>query len=350
MLLPKKPYLSVLLERMLLSRYESENAVYRLRFSWPTIESFEPGDIAYVCAENDPLWVERVLSIFPIKEDTWVYNEEGKRLPLVNALRAHYEIQLRPNVFKRYGIADSDNIWEALSILRKQTKAFCAQDILSWLRPMRPRGYSIASAQIVHPGELELIVKLVTPPTQDLCVGLSSGFLCKRLPVGEAVPMYLMASKFHLPANASLPIILIGPGTGLAPFRAFLEYRQAMQAAGPCWLFFGGRQAKNDFLFQEWLQTLHKEAVLTHLDLAWSRDQAYKIYVQDRMREHASELWDWVEKGAFIYVCGDAKQMEKDVRETWLSIFQEEGKISAVEAQAYFKKLEASGRYNRDVY
>lgn len=350
MLLPKNPESSVLLERTLLSRYESENAVYRLRFSWPTTESFEPGDVAYVCAENDPAWVERALSIFQVKEETFVCNEEGETFPLINALRSHVEFQLRPEVFEPYAMTDSGNFWETLSLLRKQSKTFCAQDILSWLRPMRPRGYSIASAQIVHPGAFELIVKLVTPPTQNLCVGLSSGFLCKRLSVGEAVPIYFMTTKFHLPADASLPIILIGPGTGLAPFRAFLEYRQATRATGKSWLFFGGRHAKNDFLFQEWLQALQKEKILTHLDLAWSRDQAYKIYVQDRMREHASELWDWVQAGAFIYVCGDAKQMEKDVRATWLSIFQQEGKLSETEAQAYFKKLEASGRYCRDVY
>ena len=135
-----------------------------------------------------------------------------------------------------------------------------------------------------------------------VCEGLSSGFLCKRLDIGDTVKIYLKPSRFRLPEDVSRPVIMVGPGTGIAPFKAFLEYRKAIQASGPNWLFVGGRHRENDFLLKDFLENLQKEKYLTRLDLAFSRDQDYKIYVQDRMKENAKELWDWFRQGAYFYI------------------------------------------------
>ena len=354
MKLPENTMDSILIRRDLLSRNEDERSVYLLRLSLPDTQcKFEPGDVVYICPENNSQWIARCLAILQANPSKMVLNEEGKSVALGNALKTEYELRLRPSVLAQFNEEQANDFWLCLAELRAQKgKDFDEQDVLSWLKPMRPRAYSIASAQKLLPNVLEVIVGLVTfrDVKGGVCEGLSSGFLCKRLPIGGTVKIYVKSSRFRLPQDPTRPVIMVGPGTGIAPFKAFLEHRKAIRATGKNWLFFGGRYRENDFLLQDFLENLKYNHHLTRLDLAFSRDQAYKIYVQDRMKEQAQALWSWFQQGAYFYICGDAKNMAKDVEEALLTIIQEQERLSLEEAQIYLKDLRLAGRYQKDVY
>ena len=354
MKLPENVITSILIRRELLSHNEDEKSVYLLRFALPDASaSFEPGDVVFICPENNPQLVARVLAILQADKNAAVINDEGVKMPLEEALKSEYELRLRPSVLAQFPEEQAADFWICLAELRaKCGESFDEQTILSWLKPMRPRAYSIASAQKLLPNVLELIVGLVTfrDVKGGVCEGLSSGFLCRRLQIGDNVRIYIKPSRFRLPEDPKRPVIMVGPGTGIAPFKAFLEYRKATQATGENWLFFGGRHRENDFILKDFLEDLQKNHYLAQLDLAFSRDQAYKIYVQDRMKERAHMLWDWLRQGAYFYICGDAKHMAKDVEETLLTIIQEEEHLSLEEAQIYLKDLRLAGRYQKDVY
>jgi sulfite reductase (NADPH) flavoprotein alpha-component len=181
--------------------------------------------------------------------------------------------------------------------------------------------------------------------------GVCSTFLADRVEPGGMVPVFVQTSHgFRLPADPAMPIIMVGPGTGIAPFRAFLEERRATAAPGKNWLFFGDQQRTADFLYEEELTALHRDGFLTRLDLAFSRDQAEKIYVQNRMLENSAELWSWLEAGAHFYVCGDAKRMARDVDAALHQVIQSAGGKSPEDAAAYVQLLKSSKRYQRDVY
>ncbi len=172
-----------------------------------------------------------------------------------------------------------------------------------------------------------------------------------RANLGDVIPVFVQASpRFRLPADPNCPIIMVGPGTGIAPFRAFLEEREAIGAKGPSWLFFGNQYFDFDFLYRQELDGFLDRRALTRLDIAFSRDTAQKVYVQDRMHQHAAELWKWLEDGAFFYVCGDARRMARDVDQMLYQIVAEQGRRSAEEAKHYVQELAKSGRYHRDVY
>lgn len=354
MKLPENTIVSKLIHRELLSNNEDEKSVYLLRLSLPHEEChFEPGDVVFICPENNPKRIARALAILQANADALIETEEGEKITLKEALHSQYELRLRASVLSNFSEEQAADFWLCLAELRAQKgDSFCEQNVIEWLKPMRPRAYSIASAEKFLPNALDLVVGLVTfrDVKGGVCEGLSSGFLCKRLAVGDTVKIYLKPSRFRLPEDASRPVIMVGPGTGIAPFKAFLEYRKAIQASGPNWLFFGGRHRENDFLLKDFLESLQKENYLTRLDLAFSRDQDYKIYVQDRMKENAKELWNWFRQGAYFYICGDAKHMAKDVEETLLSIIQTEEHLSLEEAQTYLKDLRLAGRYQKDVY
>ena len=354
MKLPENTMHSTLIRRDLLSRNEDEKSVYLLRFTLPDPQcKFEPGDIVFICPENNPQLIARTLAILQADATKIVLNEEGESITLEEALKSEYELRLRPSVLEQFSAEQANDFWVCIAELRaKKGSAFDEQDILTWLKPMRPRAYSIASAQKLLPNVLEVIVGLVTfrDVKGGVCEGLSSGFLCKRLPIGGTAKIYVKPSRFRLPEDPSRPVIMVGPGTGIAPFKAFLEHRKAIRATGKNWLFFGGRHRENDFILQDFLENLQHNYHLAHLDLAFSRDQAYKIYVQDRMKEQASLLWSWFQQGAYFYVCGDAKHMAKDVEEALLTIIQEQEHLSWEEAQIYLKDLRLAGRYQKDVY
>ncbi|KXU36971.1 FAD-binding protein [Cephaloticoccus primus] len=228
---------------------------------------------------------------------------------------------------------------------------FEPQEFVAMLRRLVPRLYSIASSQRVYPGEVHLTVAVVRYETNGReRVGVCTSYLADRVPEGERVPVFVSHSHFGPPADLAADCIMVGPGTGIAPFRAFVQDRLVLGATGRNWVFFGEQHAALDYLYQdEWEDYVAKQQV-QRLDLAWSRDQAQKIYVQDRMRANAAELWAWLEKGAYFYVCGDAKRMAKDVDAALHEIIATQGGLGEEGAVAYVKQMKKDKRYQRDVY
>jgi sulfite reductase (NADPH) flavoprotein alpha-component len=227
-----------------------------------------------------------------------------------------------------------------------------AAEFVALLKPLAPRLYSIASSPKAHAGQVHLTVSIVRYESFGRArKGLASTFLADRAGGEASVPVFIQASHgFRLPVNGSLPIIMVGPGTGVAPFRAFLHERRAAAAPGKNWLFFGEQRAAADFYYRDELEIMFSDGHLTKLCTAFSRDQAEKIYVQHRMLEHAAELWSWLQDGAHFYVCGDASRMAKDVDDALHKIIETAGGKSADDAKAYVAKMKAEKRYQRDVY
>jgi len=227
-----------------------------------------------------------------------------------------------------------------------------AQELVDHLRRLMPRLYSIASSPKVHPHEVHLTVAVVRYLTNGReRVGVCTTFLADRVSVGSTpTPVFVSHSHFGLPEDSARDVIMVGPGTGIAPFRAFVQERAATAAAGRSWLFFGDQKRATDFLYhEEWIQWL-KDGSLTRMDTAFSRDQLNKIYVQDRMRENAAELWAWIKAGAYFYVCGDAKRMAKDVDVALHDVIAGQGGLAPEAAADYVKAMKKEKRYQRDVY
>jgi sulfite reductase (NADPH) flavoprotein alpha-component len=229
---------------------------------------------------------------------------------------------------------------------------FAPEEFVSLLKKLQPRLYSIASSLKAHPEEVHLTVDTVRYEIHGRKRrGVCSNFLAERPGKETPVPVFIQVSKhFRVPENGDRPIIMVGPGTGIAPFRAFLEERRSTGAKGGNWLFFGAQKSSSDFFYREELEVYQDEGVLTRLDTAFSRDQDYKIYVQTRMMENAKELWNWLEQGAHFYVCGDASRMAKDVDKALHEIVKMAGERSDEAAGEYIQKLKSDKRYQRDVY
>lgn len=225
-------------------------------------------------------------------------------------------------------------------------------DLIQCLTPLNPRLYSIASSLKAHPSQVHLTVGKVTYEKKDrLRKGVASTMLAERVTPGSPLKVFIQASHgFTVPPDLNAPMIMVGPGTGIAPFLAFLEEREATGAKGDNWLFFGDQKSETDFLYQQRLEGYLERGVLKRLDTAFSRDQAEKIYVQDRMRESGAEIFHWLESGGYFMVCGDASRMAKDVDRTLHEIIAQHGKMSDAAAQEYVKQLAAEHRYGRDVY
>ena len=227
------------------------------------------------------------------------------------------------------------------------------ENFVALLRRSSPRLYSIASSQTEVEDEVHLTVGAVVFENEagQQRGGSASTFLSHRLEEGEEVKVFIEDNhNFRLPANPETPVIMVGPGTGIAPFRAFMQEREASEATGKNWLLFGDQTFNEDFLYQVEWQTHLKSGLLTRLDLAFSRDQAEKIYVQDRLKENAAEVFKWLQDGAHFYVCGDANRMAKDVQTTLIEIISKQGKLSLEDAEEYLTELRQAKRYQRDVY
>ena len=230
---------------------------------------------------------------------------------------------------------------------RPEPAAFAAA-----LAPLRPRLYSISSSPKANPGQVHLTVGRVAWEHDGRGrKGVCSTFFADRLREGAAVPVFVQRSHgFTVPADPAAPMIMVGPGTGIAPFRAFLQERAATAATGRNWLFFGDQREAADFLYRDELAGYVASGLLTNLTTAFSRDGSAKVYVQHRMKEHAAELWRWLEAGASLFVCGDAKRMAADVDRALREVVASEGGMSAEAAGEYVARLSAAGRYGRDVY
>ncbi len=241
---------------------------------------------------------------------------------------------------------------QLIDLLEDFPAALTAEQLTGLMRKLPSRLYSVASSQKATPDEAHLLVGVVRYQSHGReRHGVASTFVAERLRAGDALKVYAKPNRnFRLPEDPDRPVIMIGPGTGVAPFRAFLQERQALGAKGRNWLFFGDRNYTHDFLYQlEW-QELHQDGVLSEVDLAFSRDQPEKIYVQHRMWQRRKELFAWLEDGAHLYVCGDEKAMAKDVHSTLAAIVAEQSGRSAEAAEAYLTDLKQQRRYQRDVY
>lgn len=229
---------------------------------------------------------------------------------------------------------------------------FAPQEFVDLLRKLVPRLYSIASSPVKHPNEIHLTIATVRYKANERDrVGVCSTYLADRADLNEWIlPVFVASSHFGLPEDTSVDLIMVGPGTGIAPFRAFVQERVATNAPGRNWVFFGDQHEKTDFLYDEEWKAYSEAGQVHKLSLAWSRDQAEKVYVQNKMQESAAEIWDWLEGGAYFYVCGDAKRMAKDVDATLHQIAHEQGGMSEDDAAAWVKQLKKDKRYQRDVY
>ncbi|WP_240612819.1 assimilatory sulfite reductase (NADPH) flavoprotein subunit [Alteromonas flava] len=330
---------------------------------------YQPGDALGVWFTNDPEIVDEILTLLAIEPEVSV-DVKGQTFSVRQALLEKLELTLSyPGFVKAFAAAtESPALLELMQdapafraylaerqivdIVREHPAKIAAQALVDALRPITPRLYSIASSQAEVEDEVHLTVAHVDYEFGGKRhQGGASGFLTTRLEEGQTVQVFVEKNdNFRLPADPNTPIIMIGPGTGIAPFRAFMQERDAQGAEGPSWLFFGNPNFTQDFLYQtEWQQYL-KAGALNRISLAFSRDQAEKIYVQHRITEHGKEVFEWLEAGAHVYVCGDAMRMAKDVEDALLEVIRTHGKLDDSEAKAYLVGLRKAKRYQKDVY
>lgn len=331
--------------------------------------SYQPGDALGVYFSNDPELVREILLLTGIASNTPVSLGE-QRLSIVDALSHELELtQSYPAFVNRYAAAINNDILQQLTtdktalrayladrqiidIIREHPGLLSAQQLADALRRLQPRLYSIASSQAEVAEEVHLTVGVVRYQAYDQPhLGGASGFLAERLPEGGTVKVFVEHNQnFRLPTDDDTAVIMIGPGTGIAPFRAFLQERDARGATGKNWLFFGNPHFTQDFLYQVELQNYLKQGVLTKLDVAFSRDRAEKVYVQHKLLQHAQDVWQWLEQGAHLYICGDGNRMAKDVHQALLTIIQQQGGKDEAAAQQYLDQLRIAKRYQKDVY
>ena len=326
---------------------------------------YQPGDIVALLPENDPELVAQLIEatglsadeIVTIKETPYTLKEALTQKRDITSLNKKWV----ENYAEQTGQSDLDitatNIQQIieegdlLDLIQAKPATLSAQALVDLLRPLRSRQYSIASSQAIYDDEVHVTVKQVEYSSLNRArKGVCSNWLAS-LTEGDAVPLYIKANNsFKLPENTQAKIIMVGAGTGVAPFRSFLQQRDAESLKGNTWLFFGEQHFRTDFLYQlEW-QKYIKSGVLEKISLAFSRDQAEKIYVQNRLVEQAQEVFKWLEEGAYLYVCGDRNHMAKDVHNAFITVITEQGQKTAEEAEAYLQDLISQRRYQRDVY
>ncbi|AMA53854.1 assimilatory sulfite reductase (NADPH) flavoprotein subunit [Bacillus inaquosorum] len=336
--------------------------------------TYEPGDSLGVYPENDPELVELLL-----KEMNWdpeeivTLNKQGDVRPLKEALISYYEITVltKPLLEQAAQLTGSNELRELLAPGNEgNVKAYIegrdlldlirdygpfsvsAQEFVSILRKMPARLYSIASSLSANPDEVHLTIGAVRYDAHGReRKGVCSILCAERLQPGDTLPVYVQHNQnFKLPKDPETPIIMVGPGTGVAPFRSFMQEREETGAEGKAWMFFGDQHFVTDFLYQTEWQNWLKDGVLTKMDVAFSRDTEEKVYVQHRMLEQSAELFEWLQEGAAVYICGDEKHMAHDVHNTLLEIIEKEGNMSREEAEAYLADMQQQKRYQRDVY
>lgn len=369
----ENPFPAAVLENQRIVSRDSDRDVRHIELS---LEGsglrYEAGDAIGVWPRNPPVLVDQWLSALRLDGDREV-EHDGKRLPLARWLSHERDITrlTRPLLAAHATLAGNHDLQRVLEpeqkaafaalleshqpidLLREFPAAWDADQLVAALRPMTPRLYSIASSpKLVGEDEVHLTLAVVEYDAHGSThYGAASAFLAAADDDDARVPVFVEENeRFRLPADGSRDVIMIGPGTGIAPFRAFVQERQATAASGRNWLFFGNRHFSQDFLYQvEWQEALHSGA-LHRLDLAFSRDQAQKHYVQQRLRENGREVYAWLREGAHLYVCGDSAHMAKDVHEALLDVIATHGGLTAADAKAWLADLLQQGRYARDVY
>jgi len=356
----QNPYPALLLTSRNLCGPASAKQVHHVEFDLGDAGLvYEAGDALGVLPHNCPELVAEVLAALHCDGEEAVLTPDGATTSLRHALIEHYDLaKPSPELLAHYGGGGGGATALATHhvidvLLSRVDVRIAAVDFVRSLKRLQPRLYSISSSPKAHRGQVHLTVGAVRYEAgARRRKGVCSTFLADRVVASETrVGVYVHSNKaFRPPTNPDAPMIMIGPGTGIAPFRAFLHDRQASGAKGKNWLFFGDQRSATDFLYREELAALMDSGALSRLDLAWSRDQQEKIYVQTRMLEYASEFYAWLEAGAYVYVCGDASRMAKDVETALHLVIERAGGKTATQAAEYVQALKASKRYCRDVY
>jgi sulfite reductase (NADPH) flavoprotein alpha-component len=368
------PFQSTVLVNYLLTGEGSEKETRHVELSLEEGMTYLPGDAVGILPENRAEAVAEVLKALGFTGEERVLDHYKVEISLEEAVRTRLGIGklARGSVTQLAKLAPANEKLKAMTGPEHKARAeeYCygrefidlaldfpgvvtePQQLFNILQRLTPRMYSIASSQKAHPDNVQTTVRVVRYDAHGReRQGLASGHLGERAPVGATMPIFLHANQnFRLPEDSTAPVIMVGPGTGIAPFRSFLEERQALGETGDNWLFFGEQREQLDFLYKDQLQAMHKDGLLTHLDTAFSRDQARKIYVQDRMQEKAAELYAWLERGAYFYVCGDATRMAKDVETALLDVIAKGSHGTLDHAAEYLANMKKQKRYQRDVY
>jgi sulfite reductase (NADPH) flavoprotein alpha-component len=375
------PYSSAVVENYLLNQPDSDKETRHLAFALEESMRYTPGDSIGVIPENRAQAAAEVLAALGFSGDERVLDHYKVEISFEEALRTRLSIGklVRGTIGQFSKLANASAVggrgyaelkamcgpdnkakaeeycWgrEFIDLLTDFPGAVAApQELFNVLPRLVPRLYSIASSQKAHPGVAETTVRVVRYETHGRGrQGVASGQLGERAHVGQVLPVFLHDNhNFRLPDDPAAPVIMVGPGTGVAPFRAFLEERQAIGAPGDNWLFFGDQHRATDFLYEEQLTSMLRDGTLTRMDTAFSRDQGEKIYVQDRMQQNAAELYSWLERGAYFYVCGDATRMAKSVEQALLDAVAKGSNTTLDDAAQYLSSMKKQGRYQRDVY
>ncbi len=366
----KAPFKATLLESLKITGRDSVKDIRHIEISLEDSGiTYQPGDALGVWFKNAPSLVEAFLTELSLNGDDTVKVADTE-MSLRDALASKLELTLSyPNFIKAYQAATGSESLaklmedkatlrtymaerQLIDIVRDHPGKLSAQELVDGMRPLTPRLYSIASSQAEVEDEVHLTVAHVDYDAfGHRHQGGASGHLCEYLEEGGEVEVFVESNdNFRLPEDPNTPVIMVGPGTGIAPFRAFMQERDAQEAEGKNWLFFGNPHFTQDFLYQVEWQGYVKDGLLDKITLAFSRDQQEKVYVQHRLKEHGKEVFEWLEQGAHFYVCGDAMHMAKDVENALLELIQTHGNKSEEEAKAYVVALRKAKRYQKDVY
>jgi sulfite reductase (NADPH) flavoprotein alpha-component len=366
----KNPFRATVIDKVKITGRHSDKEVYHVALDLAGSGiAYQPGDSLGVLADNPPVLVEQIIEQLNLDPAVNVLVKK-KEFPLRIALLHQVEITLlNRDIIQKYAektgntevfkILEDDDLldqylWghDILDLLLEFPAELDAQELIDLLRPLPARLYSISSSQEAVGEEVHITVATVRYENKGRNrEGAASTYLANRIDTDSEVPVYIERNPgFRLPENEETPIIMVGAGTGIAPFRAFVQQSEVEKRKGKSWLFLGERTFYSDFLYQvEWQKYL-KKGVLGKIDLAFSRDQEQKIYVQHRLAEQQKEIFDWLQNGASFYLCGDMKQMAKDVQQTLLDIIQAQGGLSEEQARDYFRKLKKEKRFQADVY
>lgn len=370
----KNPFMATVQVNRLLTGPASEKETRHIEISLEGSGlTYLPGDSLGVVPENRADMVEEALGLLNFSGEEAVTDFYGGALNLREALNSWLMIgKLSGSTVKAWAKETGNAELTALALPENKSKL----DEYVWGRELRdlleqypakladpqrlfkilprltPRLYSISSSQALHPATVDLSIRVVRYESHGReRLGVCSGEIGERTPVGEKLPIFIHSNQlFRLPADLDAPVIMVGPGTGLAPFRAFLEHKQAGCGRWPMWLFFGEQREMQDFLYRDEMLAWQKNGVMQRLDTAFSRDQAKKVYVQDRIREQSAQLWDWLQRGAYFYVCGDSKRMAPDVEAAMMEAIATHSGKGPEYATAYVAEMKKQKRYLRDVY
>jgi sulfite reductase (NADPH) flavoprotein alpha-component len=371
----KNPFPAKLLvsQTLTLSGSEKETRHYEFSLAQSGMQ-YEPGDSMGVFAKNNPKLADELLEALHFSGDESVTTKEGETFSLRDGLIQYFQITQPSKQFLELIAERSANRAELRELLDPERRRdlenylwgleiidflldnpslrLTVDEFVRTLRKLQPRLYSIASSLKAHPEQVHLMVASVRFESHGRKrEGVATTYLADRVAVGSEVPMFVHVAKgFRLPEDPATPVIMVGPGTGLAPFRAYLEERKATGASGKNWLFFGEQRHHSDFFYKDELEGLQQQGVLTRFDTAFSRDQPNKIYVQHRLLENSQEVFDWLESGAQFFVCGDAARMAKDVDVALHQIIEKHGGKTPEQAAEYVETLRKEKRYKRDVY